>query len=84
MSKIEVTDHAINYSPGPWGLLPTWGLTMGEKRIGTVWETETGYAGHIEGVTAAGKQREYDCPGMPFRQDVIDHLEMMAGRIGIA
>lgn len=84
MTALEVTDHVINFRPGPGGNMPTWGLSAEGTRIGTVWETEDGYAGHIEGITAAGAARQYMCPEMPVRQAVIDRLGEMADRIGIA
>jgi hypothetical protein len=83
MTTLEVTDHAINYQSGNPNY-PTWGLSADGTRIGTVWETENGYAGHIEGTTADGGTRQYTCPEMTFRQAVIDRLEIMADRIGIA
>ncbi len=84
-AKIEVTDHPINYRPGPNGLNSTWGLTINGKRVGTVWETEDDkYAGRIEGQTTDGRHREYTCPGVAFRETVIDQLAKMAERIGIA
>lgn len=83
-AKIEVTDHVINLRPGPHGLMPTWGLSAEGTRIGTVWETKDGYAGHIEGTTATGQHRQYTCPEQPFRQSVIDRMAVMARRIGIA
>lgn len=86
MTTLEVTDHVINYRPTGlgYGLMPTWGLSAEGTRIGTVWETENGYAGRIEGTNAAGESRQYTCPEMPFRQAVIDRLGEMADRIGIA
>lgn len=81
---IEVTDQEINYCPGPGGLMPVWGLSSEGTRIGTVWETEDGYAGHIEGTNANGDVRQYTCPEKPFRSAVIDRLAEMARTIGIA
>lgn len=83
MTKLEVTDHIINFRPGPGGNMPTWGLIADGNRIGTVWETENGYAGQIEGTTADGSPRQYTCREKPFRQDVVDRLQHMAHRLGI-
>lgn len=82
--NIEVTDHVINLRPGPGGNMPTWGLSIDGTRVGTVWETEGGYAGQIEGTNAKGELRQYTCPELSFRQSVIDRLGEMAERIGIA
>lgn len=84
MTHVTVTDHPINYRPGPGGLMPTWGVTVNGQRVGTVWETMDGYAGHIEGTNASGDTRSYTCPEKPFRQAVIDGLAEMADKIGIA
>ena len=86
MTTLDVTDHVINYRPaGPgYGLRPTWGLSAEGTRIGTVWETEKGYAGRIEGANAAGEVRQYTCPELRFRSAVIDRLGEMADRLGIA
>lgn len=82
--KLDVTDHPINLRPTSGaGLCPTWGLSIGDKRIGTVWETLDGYAGQIKG-TAAGETRQYTCPEKPFRSAVIERLGEMAERLGIA
>lgn len=83
MANVTVTDQPINYRPGPGGLMPTWGLTVNGLRVGTVWETERGYAGHIEGRNATGEHRAYTCPDLSIRQSVIDRLAEMTGRIGI-
>lgn len=86
--KFSVTDHPINYRPASSSganLCSTWGLSLGDKPIGTVWETEDDmYAGQIEGTNAEGKHREYTSPHLSFRQSVIEHLEKTAERIGIA
>lgn len=86
MTTLDVTDHEINYRPdnahGPY--YPVWGLSSDGKPIGTVWETERGYAGQIQGENAQGQYREYTCPALPFRQSVIDQLGEMAERIGLA
>lgn len=85
MPTIEVTDHPIHHTPEPNGLNSTWGVTINGKRIGTVWETEDDkYAGRIEGQNGQGAHREYTCPAVAFRQNVIDRLGEMAERIGIA
>ena len=65
-------------------LYPEWELAAEGTAIGSVWETETGYAGHIEGTTAEGDHRQYTCPEQPFRSAVIDRLDIMANRLGIA
>lgn len=83
MTKLEVTDHVINFRGGSPNY-PTWGLSADGTRLGTVWETPDGYAGHIEGTNAAGEARQYTCPEMPFRQAVIDRLGEMADRLGLA
>jgi hypothetical protein len=87
MVTLDVTDHVINYRPAHdngGGLYPTWGLSADGTRIGTVWETEHGYAGHIEGETAIGDRRQYTCPEMAGRSLVIKRLEEMAERLAIA
>lgn len=90
MPKLTVTDQPISYRPTTQhphvtGYNSTWGLSLNGKPIGTVWETEDDkYAGHIEGTTANGQRREYTCPHLPFKQSVIERLEEMAKRIGIA
>lgn len=83
-AQLDVTDYAISYRRGPGGVWPTWGLSAEGTRIGTVWETEDGYAGQIEGLNAEGQTRQYTCPEKAFRQSVIDRLGEMARRIGIA
>lgn len=65
-------------------LYPEWELAADGTAIGSVWETETGYAGHIEGTTANGDHLQYTCPEMPYRSAVIERLGVMAGRLGIA
>lgn len=83
--KLDVTDHVINLRPTEGaGLCPTWGLSADGTRIGTVWETLNGYAGQIEGTNAAGQLRQYTCPEKPLRSAVIERLEEMAEKLGIA
>jgi hypothetical protein len=86
MPALEVTDHVINYRPMGigYGLMPTWGLSSEGTRIGTVWETERGYAGQITGTNAEGTEKNYECPELPFRQAVVDQLGKKAGELGIA
>lgn len=86
MTKFEVTDHVINLRPTSLhgGLMPTWGLSAEGTRIGTVWETEHGYAGQIEGTNANGELRQYTCPELAHRSDAIERLKKMAERLGIA
>lgn len=85
MPKLTATDHPINYRPGSNGLNSTWGLSIGDKPIGTVWETEDDkYAGQIEGTNATGAHREYTCPALPFRSSVIERLGEMVDRLGLA
>jgi hypothetical protein len=90
MPKFDVTDHSISYRPTtlrPYvsGYNATWGLSVNGKPIGTVWETEDDkYAGQIQGTTSDGQHRGYTCPRLPSRESVIERLEEMAERIGIA
>lgn len=82
MSTLEVTDHVINYRGGNPNY-PTWGLTADGTRIGTVWETERGYAGHIEGDDAEGTHKQYECPELAFRGAVIERLDAKARELGL-
>lgn len=83
MADVTITDEPINYRPDSWGLAPTWGLTVNGLRVGTVWETEHGYTGRIEGRNAAGETRSYTCPEVKMRDTVIERLAEMTERIGI-
>lgn len=83
MTDVTVTDEPINYRPESWGTASTWGLTVNGLKVGTVWETEDGYTGYIEGRTAAGETRSYICPEVKMRDTVIERLAEMTERIGI-
>lgn len=70
---ITTTDQPINFRPDG-GNYPTWGLLVDDRRVGTAWETEDGYAGQITGTNAKGLEREYTCPVVSGRDTVLRHL----------
>lgn len=81
MTHLTVSDHATGTRNG----YPSWTVSrrLDGKKVGTIWETEQGYAGEIAAPNKEGGNRHYLCPELMFRQSVLDQLEKMAPRLGL-